>query len=75
MFQQILFVNLGKENVDNVTQMFTDGYFSVPHDMLTMLMADQVPVYTYELQHRGEHGYTNNYLDLGLDLPQAAKWH
>lgn len=53
--------------------MFTDGYFSVPHDWLTMLMADQVPVYTYELQHRGEHGYTNNYLDLGLDLPQAAK--
>lgn len=67
-------INLGKENVDSVTQMFTDGYFSVPHDWLTMLMADQVPVYTYELQHRGEHGYTNNYLDLGLDLPQAAKY-
>ncbi|XP_042858662.1 venom carboxylesterase-6-like [Penaeus japonicus] len=67
-------VNLGKENADNITKMFSDGYFLMPHDWLTMLLADQVPVYTYELQHRGQHGYTNYYLDLGLDLPQAAKY-
>lgn len=64
---------VAKPSIIVSAQMFSDGYFLMPHDWLTMLLADQVPVYTYELQHRGQHGYTNYYLDLGLDLPQAAK--
>ncbi|KAK7081095.1 Carboxylesterase 5A [Halocaridina rubra] len=66
--------NFSKENCDNLTKMLSDGFFAIRHDWLAELMVEQDSVYLYELHHRGEHGYTNIYLENGLDLPQAANY-
>lgn len=63
-----------KDHCDNLTRLLTDAFFVIRHDWLTQLMAEQDPVFTYELHHRGEYGYTNFYLEHGLDLPQAANY-
>lgn len=52
--------------------MYTDGLFLIRHDWSSQLMSGQDPVYLYELHHRGQYGYTNSYLEAGLDLPQAV---
>lgn len=67
-------LNLDKEHADNLTRMFTEGLFLVRQDWTTQLIADQNPTYTYELHHRGQHGFSNKFLDAGLDLPQAANY-
>lgn len=51
--------------------MFTEAHFVIRHDWTVQLMSDQVPVYAYELHHRGEHSLVNIFLEGGLDLPQA----
>ncbi|KAK7075740.1 hypothetical protein SK128_020279, partial [Halocaridina rubra] len=52
--------------------MLTDRMFGITQDWLVELVSEQDPVYVFELHHRGEHGYSNWYLNNGLDLPQAA---
>lgn len=51
--------------------MYTDRLFHVPHDWTTQLMSSTNLVYTYELHHRGEFSVCNQFLENGLDLPQA----
>lgn len=55
----------------SIVQMFTDCLFLIPHDWTTQLMSSTGMVFTYELHHRGEHGFSNQFLNAGLDLPQA----
>lgn len=67
-------IHITKDDSDNLTRMFTDCLFHVPHDWTTQLMSSAGLLFTYELDHRGEHGFTNDFLDAGLDLPQARNY-
>ncbi|XP_050691514.1 juvenile hormone esterase-like isoform X1 [Eriocheir sinensis] len=67
-------LDLTEENVDNMTRMYSEGLFIVPHDWTAQVMSSRNVVYTYELHHRGEYSLVNGYLLTGLDLPQALKY-
>ncbi|XP_071518499.1 carboxylic ester hydrolase-like isoform X2 [Panulirus ornatus] len=64
-------LNLDAQHADNVTEMFTDRYFRVCHDLTTTLHAKNVKradkkTYRYELRHRGQHSLTDLFsLDMG----------
>ncbi|XP_018016575.1 cholinesterase 1 [Hyalella azteca] len=66
--------NITSDQADNLTRLYTDLFFHVPLDWAVEMMAEQVPVYLHELHHRGVNGYTNFYLEHGLNLSQAANW-
>ena len=53
--------------------MYTERMFHLPVDWTVDLLADQVPVFLNELHHRGVNGYTNIYLNNGLNLTQAEQ--
>ncbi|KAG0729375.1 Venom carboxylesterase-6 [Chionoecetes opilio] len=67
-------LNITKEDADNLTQMYTDHLFLVPHDWTTRVMSATNRVFTYELHHRGEYSLCNQFLNAGLDLPQALNY-
>ncbi|XP_050691516.1 juvenile hormone esterase-like [Eriocheir sinensis] len=64
-------LNITKENIDNLTKMYTERLFHIPHDWTTQVMSGTNVVYTYELHHRGEHSFCNQFVDDEQDLPQA----
>ncbi|CAL4157833.1 unnamed protein product, partial [Meganyctiphanes norvegica] len=67
-------VFINDHNADNLTQLYTDRLFLISLDWSAELMAPHGPVYTYELHHKGEYGYTSLMHLLGLRLPQANNW-
>lgn len=66
--------NITEEKANNLTRLYTDRLFHMPLDWAVELMANHVPVFVHELHHRGEHGYTNYYMNHGLNISEAADW-
>jgi carboxylesterase type B len=66
--------NITEDQADNLTRLYTDLHFHMPTDRTLDLIATQVPVYVQELHHRGEQGYTNRFLNQGLNITAAENW-
>ncbi|CAL4091507.1 unnamed protein product, partial [Meganyctiphanes norvegica] len=56
-------VTVRDEDADQLTKMFTDYHFAVPHDETVQLHAADGTrkVYAYELHYRGPHSYYDDY--------------
>ncbi|XP_064089784.1 venom carboxylesterase-6-like [Macrobrachium nipponense] len=62
--------NIDLHTADNVTEMFSDRYFTIPHDITSQMHAKNVrrwhkKVFAYELTYKGERSLTDMY---GLDI-------
>ncbi|XP_050701834.1 juvenile hormone esterase-like [Eriocheir sinensis] len=67
-------VDIVKENVDNMTLMYTEAIFHVHFDWAVQLLSSSNVVYKYELHHRGEYSLVNVFLNAGLDLPEGYNY-
>lgn len=65
--------NIDVHTADNVTEMFSDRYFTVPHDITSQMHAKNVrrwhkKVFSYELTYKGQRSFGDKYkLDIGKD--------
>ncbi|XP_068250011.1 venom carboxylesterase-6-like [Palaemon carinicauda] len=72
--------NIDVHTIDNVTRMFSDRYFTIPHDITSQMHAKnlqrwQKKVYAYELTYRGQRSFSDIYgygLEVGKDYVTHA---